>query len=84
MEAKIFIIGAVTDGPKEIRFVLGPGGEWAPDIVINHDAQAVSPAPECFEPSEEVLDALTDALSAKIRILTEEIAERIAELRSRT
>jgi hypothetical protein len=63
MDAEIRIIACIRtpDNPDiELRFIRSEYG-WIPDLVIDHAAGTVSKPPGCFDPIDEVIDALNEA-----------------------
>jgi len=59
--ADVFVIGAHRVGDIEIRFKREGVGRWKADLIVNYEAQTTSSPPPCFEPKEEVIEALDQA-----------------------
>lgn len=58
---RIATIGIVqVDEHTELRFVKEPWG-WRADLVVNQETEEVTAPPECFAPTEDVIEALNRA-----------------------
>lgn len=61
----IIVVAYKIDEFNEIRFVYTEIG-WKPDIIVDYLANEVSKPPSCFKPTDEVIEALNEALKMQL------------------
>ena len=62
LETEIKIVVSVMADDDVCLYFLRDGLGWIPTLVENVKTGAQSPPPECFDPTDETIDALNDAV----------------------